>query len=172
MTLLIVVSTALIIASVIGGKLEGKHDALNGTDPQHWKDWLKRAAVAVPFSIVTILFLFYPFQPLSDSWFYTPQAKSLIALWFLLQGMALFYGFFLDTTHNKYKGKEPDYVGSSAPNYDSLKYMAYGNTAASDKLAHKWGVSKWLVEGKFWGGVASSFIYFAWIINCFMNTTI
>jgi hypothetical protein len=161
MITLIIASATLIVASVIGGKTEGKTDAIKGTDPEHWKDWLLRFIIALPSVWLTIDYGFYRGLPQSDNWFYSPMCKSLIAGIFLMVGMGMLYGFFLNTSYNKNKGKDPEFVG-----------MPFKTTATTDKLAHKFGVAKYLTEMMFWGGAVFCFFYFAWTIHNILNQTV
>lgn len=166
MITLIIASALLIAGSIIGSKTEGKNDAINGTDPEHWKDWLVRLITALPSVWLTIDYWFYRYLPDSEDFLYSPLFKSIIAGAFLIIGMGLIYAYFLNTTYNKYKGKPKDYLGMMPP------ASIYGNTATTDKIAHKWGIAKFMIKIELLGGIVFCFFFYAWTIHNILNPSI
>lgn len=149
MTTLIIISTLVFLGSCVFGAIEGRLDAIYGTDPNHKKDWRKRLLIAVPASILVVRIFFYKLIPSDDWWLYDKPFISVIATFLMIVTMGFLYGFCLDVAHNISKGKPLNYVG---------------NTAESDKFARDNNMKNWVIE-KLAGGIIFGMIYFAWVIN-------
>ncbi len=149
MTTFIIISAAVFLGSCLFGAIEGRIDAVYGTDPNHKKDWRKRLLIAVPVSILVVRIFLYKLVPHDDWWLYDKPFVSVVATVFMILAMGFLYGFFLDITHNISKGNPLTYVG---------------NTADSDKFARDNNLDGWVLA-KLAGGILSMIFYFAWVVN-------
>jgi hypothetical protein len=149
MIALIVVSAMVLIATCIFGTVEGIRDAKHGTDPDHSKDFYLRLVIGAFVSSLLVRILLFRLLPYGTDWLDSKAFICSLSILFILGGMGGLYGFFLDISHNKSKGKAINYVGE---------------TADSDEWAKSKGRKNWVWE-KLGFGLMFSLFYFLWVIN-------
>lgn len=152
MTTFIIISTAIFLLSVIAGAIEGRLDALYGTDPDHKKDFWLRVCIGLPFMILANRFILYRLLFSDGWWLYDKPFVAVVATIFMFVGCGLLYGYFLNITHNKNKNKPLDYIG---------------NTAGLDKLARKLGIKNLNIMMPI-GGLMFVLFYYLWTFNAIL----